>query len=114
MRRPLLILLALIVLLTQPAGLLHALSHGSAAVEGRGAAASAPGPLPESDHAHGPSGLDCLQCLAFAAIGGAALPGTAPAWCGPPLRQAPPMAGAAGLCGGTGAGYHARGPPHLA
>ena len=113
MRRHLLTLLALLVLLMQPAALLHALSHGHA---GRATpAATATETDPAADHAHGErSGLDCLQCLAFAAIGGAALPAVLMLFRVPPLRHAAPGSTARALSGGTGAGYHARGPPVLA
>lgn len=116
MHRPLLTLLALIVLLMQPAALLHALSHGPAGVTGIGVGvtASTAGAEGDPDHVHSPAGLDCLQCLAFAAFGCAALPATLLLWRGPQPRQAPPIAAVVTLHGGTGAGYHARGPPRHA
>jgi hypothetical protein len=119
MRRHLLTLLALLVLLMQPAALLHGLSHGHAG--GLAPAATAAdtgidtGIDTALDHAHGErSGLDCLQCLAFAAIGSAALPAALLLFRVPPLRHAVPGGTARALPGGTGAGYHARGPPILA
>ncbi len=120
MRRHLLTLLALLVLLMQPAALLHALSHGP--VHGPlgdpAATTSATRPATNTDSAtldtHAAAGLDCLQCLAFAAIGSAAPPALLLLFRAPLLRHAAPGATARLLGGGTGAGYHARGPPLLA
>ena len=115
MRRHLLTLLALLVLLMQPAALLHVLSHGHASGVAPAATATDTGIDPAMDHAHGErSGLDCLQCLAFAAIGSAALPAVLLLFRLPPLRHTVPGGMARSLPGGTGAGYHARGPPVLA
>jgi hypothetical protein len=117
MRRHLLTLLALLVLLMQPAALLHGLSHGHGHASGVALAVAATdtGLDPAIDDAHGErSGLDCLQCLAFAAIGSAALPAALLLFRLPPLRHAAPGGTARALPGGTSAGYHARGPPVLA
>jgi hypothetical protein len=125
MRRHLLTLLALLVLLMQPAALLHGLSHGHGHASGVALAAAAtdigrdtgldPAVDPAIDDAHGErNGLDCLQCLAFAAIGSAALPEALLLFRLPPLSHAAPGGTARALPGGTGAGYHARGPPVLA
>lgn len=117
MRRHLLTLLALLVLLMQPAALLHALSHGpvGGAPATRAASAAKAGTgATEAPDAHAAAGLDCLQCLAFAAIGSAALPALLLLWRTPALRHAAPGAALRLPGGGTGAGYHARGPPLLA
>jgi hypothetical protein len=118
MRRPLLTLLALLLLLMQPVALLHALSHGTAGAAHPALAASAQGAAADADaradHAHVRTGLDCLQCLAFAAIGSAALPTALLLFRTPLLRQAAPAAAPRLTRGGTSAGYHARGPPVLA
>lgn len=120
MRRHLLTLLALLVLLMQPAALLHALSHGPVhgPADGTPATAWAGEGATQSDtsapDAHAAAGLDCLQCLAFAAIGSAAPPALLLLFRAPPLRHATPCGAARTLRGGTGAGYHARGPPLLA
>jgi hypothetical protein len=113
MRRPLLILLSLLVLLMQPAALLHALSHGHGGQAAARLAATESAAQAADSHA-APGGLDCLQCLAFAALGSAALPGLLLAWRAPALRHAAPSTVGARLRGGSGAGYHARGPPLLA
>ena len=115
MRRHLLTLLALLVLLMQPAALLHALSHGP--VHGPAAAlasTSVDKADPGAPDAHAAAGLDCLQCLAFAALGSAAPPALLLLLRAPLLRHAAPAAAARLMGGGTGAGYHARGPPLLA
>ncbi len=124
MRRHLLILLALLVLLMQPAALLHALSHGPAGNPlanmraNTRAATTATASATRADtgapDAHAAAGLDCLQCLAFAAIGSTAPPLALLLFRAPPLRHATPVGAARLLGGGTGAGYHARGPPVLA
>jgi len=114
MRRHLLTLLALLVLLMQPAALLHALSHGSGGGHAPAAAVQVPDGSADADHAHLPTGLDCLQCLAFAAIGAAALPAAVLMLHSPLLRHAAPCGAGRVRRGGTGAGYHARGPPLLA
>ena len=114
MRRPLLTLLALLVLLMQPAALLHALSHEPGGAHAAAAASSATQDRTDADGADGPAGLDCLQCLAFAALGGAALPFTLRLFRRPLLRHAAPCGPGRVLGAGTGAGYHARGPPALA
>jgi hypothetical protein len=116
MRRPLLTLLALLLLLMQPVALLHALSHGPAGPAHATLAASAQGADADADaeHAHVRTGLDCLQCLAFAAIGSAAWPAALPLFRSPLLRHAAPAAAPRLARGGTSAGYHARGPPVLA
>jgi hypothetical protein len=125
MRRHLLTLLALLVLLMQPAALLHGLSHGHGHASGVALAVAAtdigldigldPAIDAALDHAHDErSGLDCLQCLAFAAIGSAALPAALLLFRLPPLSHAAPGGTSRALPGGTGAGYHARGPPVLA
>lgn len=127
MRRHVLTLLALLVLLMQPAALLHALSHGPVHGPVGGAPAttaattaattSATRAATDADgaalDAHAAAGLDCLQCLAFAAIGSAAPPALL-LFRAPLLRHAAPGGTARLLGGGTGAGYHARGPPLLA
>jgi hypothetical protein len=114
MRRPLLTLLALLLLLMQPVALLHALSHGAAGVAHAIPVASVQGAPADADHAHVRTGLDCLQCLAFAAIGSAALPAALLMFRAPLLRHAAPEIAGRLPRGGTGAGYHARGPPALA
>lgn len=115
MRRHLLTLLALLVLLMQPAALLHGLSHGHAGGVAPAATAADASIDAALDQAHGErNGLDCLQCLALAAIGSAALPAALLLFRVPPLRHAVPAGRARSLPGGTGAGYHARGPPVLA
>ena len=120
MRRHLLTLLALLVLLMQPAALLHALSHGPlhGPVGGTPAAASSTGPSAQAatgaPDSHTAAGLDGLQCLAFAAIGSAALPALLVLFRAPLLRHAAPGGATRLLGAGTGAGYHARGPPLLA
>jgi hypothetical protein len=114
MRRHLLTLLALLVLLMQPAALLHALSHGPGGAHATAAAGGHAAATADADDPHAASGLDCLQCLAFAAIGSAALPAALLLFRTPPLRHAAPGGRARLLHGGTGAGYHARGPPVLA
>lgn len=120
MRRHLLTLLALLMLLMQPAALLHALSHGPAGntSAATAAAASAARSAPRDDDgaadAHAAAGLDCLQCLAFAALGSTAPPLALLLFRAPLLRHAAPGGTARLLGGGTGAGYHARGPPLLA
>jgi hypothetical protein len=113
MRRPLLTLLALLVLLTQPAALLHALSHGPVGVPARATAGATEAAAVDTGDPHAASGLECLQCLAFAAIGSAALPAALLLFRTPPLRHAAPGGRAGSMSGGTGAGYHARGPPRL-
>lgn len=119
MRRHLLTLLALLMLLMQPAALLHVLSHASpgntSAALAAGASAT-PGSATRDDgavDAHA-AGLDCLQCLAFAALGSTAPPLALLLFRAPLLRHAAPGGTARLLGGGTGAGYHARGPPLLA
>jgi hypothetical protein len=114
MRRHLLTLLALLVLLMQPAALLHALSHGPGGAHATASASSNAAATADADDPHAASGLDCLQCLAFAAIGSAALPAALLLFRAPLLRHAAPGGSARSLPGGTGAGYHARGPPILA
>ena len=124
MRRHLLTLLALLVLLMQPAALLHGLSHGLSHGPVHGppggppATTSATRAVTNADSAapdtHAAAGLDCLQCLAFAAIGSAALPALLLLFRAPLLRHAAPGGTARLLGGGTSAGYHARGPPLLA
>ena len=124
MRRHLLTLLALLVLLMQPAALLHGLSHGHAGgrhTAGHSSGATAMTAMTVADAGAGidevhseRSGLDCLQCLAFAVIGSAALPAALLLFRTPLLRHAAPAAARRLPRGGTGAGYHARGPPILA
>lgn len=111
MRRHLPILLALLVLLMQPAALLHVLSHAPATAS---ATASASRAHERGVDSHEAAGLDCLQCLAFAALGGSAPPLALLLFRAPPLRHAAPFSATRLLGGGTGAGYHARGPPLLA
>jgi hypothetical protein len=116
MRRRLLTLLALLVLLMQPAALLHGLSHGHGGNPATATSANATtAAYTGLDEASGDrNGLDCLQCLAFAVIGGAVLPAALLLFRTPLLRHATPEAARRLPRGGTGAGYHARGPPTLA
>ena len=121
MRRHLLTLLALLVLLMQPAALLHALSHGpvggtpaSPASAQAGGSDTVGSSAERAADAHAAAGLDCLECLAFAALGSAAPPALLLLFRAAPLRHAVPGGAARLLAGGTGAGYHARGPPRLA
>ena len=120
MRRHLLSLLALLMLLMQPAALLHVLSHATpgntSAALAAGASVTTGSAATRDDgavDAHA-AGLDCLQCLAFAALGGTAPPLALLLFRAPLLRHAAPAAASRLLGGGTGAGYHARGPPRLA
>lgn len=112
MRRRLLILMSLLVLLMQPIGLLHELAHGHGLGAPAGAAAAHPA-APGGEQTEAALGIACLDCLAFAALGGAVLPVNALAWQAPPLSFAAPAAAGGVLRGGTGAGYHARGPPFV-
>ncbi|NRF69341.1 hypothetical protein HLB44_20285 [Aquincola sp. S2] len=102
MRRRLLILMSLLVLLMQPAALLHGLSHQRSGAQ---AAAAAHG-----DEEAATIELACLECLAFTALGSALLPSASPAAMRAPSAPAPALPVLAHR-GGTGAGYHARGPP---
>lgn len=112
MRSRLLILLSLLVLLMQPAALLHGWTHhplGQAGQPPAAATTAEPG-----DHASTAIELACLECLALAALG-TALPPAPLVIARLPGDTAAPATTVGTLRGGTGAGYHARGPPtHLA
>jgi hypothetical protein len=106
MRSRLLILMSLLVLLMQPAALLHGWMHHHPLSAGVATVVTDDG----GDGGTTTIELACLDYLALTALG-SALPPTPPVLALLVPSLAAPPAPALALRGGTGAGYHARGPP---